>query len=264
MFLRSTVYFCAATGLAALAGSHAPGASYNEFVDPDLSDNVAAPTTLVLDPGVNSFTATSSVTDSDLIHLVVPAGRTLDSIIVAFHQDENRVFAGVQQGSTWTAGIGFDIDPSVMLGWTDFPISPGHNHIGEDILPNLAIGAGAIGFAPPLPSGDFTFLFQTYSSNIPFALNFVVSGGVPGDFNGDKFVNSSDLIPWRAAFGVTSGADADNDGDSDGRDMLIWQANFGKAPSTPGIIAPEPSAAVLSSLAWLLTARRRRKEYDNG
>jgi hypothetical protein len=40
-------------------------------------------------------------------------------------------------------------------------------------------------------------------------------------------VDDADLTAWRASLGVNAGADADNDGDSDGADFLAWQQSRG-------------------------------------
>jgi hypothetical protein len=74
------------------------------------------------------------------------------------------------------------------------------------------------------------------------------TGGVPGDFNNDNRVDAADLGQWQGDFSLTAGSDADADGDSDGRDFLLWQENFGfgVVPLTSANIAiPEPATLVL-------------------
>jgi hypothetical protein len=115
-----------------------------------------------------------------------------------------------------------------------------------------------------LPSGVYTFLFQTASNAITFGLDFslsAASGELPGDFNGDLTVDSADLGVWEGAFGVTSAADANNDGRSDGTDMLVWQRNAGLTGAAAAAHAvPEPAGALLAlgSLAGYAARRRRR------
>lgn len=46
------------------------------------------------------------------------------------------------------------------------------------------------------------------------------------DFNGDSLVDGQDLSVWSAAYASSGAADADDDGDSDGRDFLTWQRNL--------------------------------------
>ncbi len=87
----------------------------------------------------------------------------------------------------------------------------------------------------------------------------------PADFNGDGFVNGSDLAIWKTAFGVDAAADADGDGDSDGADFLVWQRTL----SVPGAAAvsstatqpvPEPTTCALFTiaLAGICVMRRTR------
>ena len=239
-------------------------ASYSEFVDGELSGNGAAPTAWALGAGANVLVAESSSTDFDILRISVPSNHTLNSLIVEFHEDVNRVFTGVQAGAVWTAGTGFEIDPTFMLGWTDFPTNPNHTHTGEDILDDMGLGAGASGFLPPLPSGDYTFLFQTPSNAIRFALSYNVSlvgAGLPGDFNGDQTVNGADLQRWEQAYGTSAGADADVDGDSDGTDYLVWQQNLTSAVTVAANAVPEPGASALAVAAMGGLAMCRRKAW---
>jgi autotransporter-associated beta strand protein len=85
---------------------------------------------------------------------------------------------------------------------------------------------------------------------------------IPGDFDGNGFVDGADLAQWRGDFGG-AGSDADADGDSDGNDFLVWQRNLGLGtpPSVSTAAAvPEPSSGallVLSALAVVGSATRR-------
>lgn len=264
MHLR--VFFRCLLLLAALHWSaYAGAADYSEFVSGDLSSVGSQPTPLALTAGDNSLIGEASVTDFDFLRISVPANHTLDAIVVTFHEDINQVYAGLQAGPTWTAGSGAEIDPAQLLGWANFPTNPHHGgHTGEDILDDIGLGAGATGFTPPLPSGVYTFLFQTASNAIRYGLNFSVSatsGELPGDFNGDLSVDSADLGVWEGAFGETSAADANNDGRSDGTDMLVWQRNAGLTEGAAAAHAvPEPAGALLAlgSLAGFAAWRRRR------
>lgn len=87
-----------------------------------------------------------------------------------------------------------------------------------------------------------------------------VHGIVPGDFDVDLDVDTSDFSQWESSFGVSSGADSDTDGDSDGFDLLEWQRFFGSSYSTsltiPVSVVPEPSllsGLTLVSLVLLTT-----------
>jgi hypothetical protein len=85
----------------------------------------------------------------------------------------------------------------------------------------------------------------------------------PADFNEDTFVNGADLTLWKAAYGVSDGADADGDFDTDGADFLVWQRNFGATTAGVATLAtvPEPAAALLTLFGAATVAgvsRRRR------
>jgi hypothetical protein len=246
----------------------ASAADYSEFApgSSDLSNNGAQPTPLALSFGNNALFGEASSMDVDILRVTVPTNFVLDAITITFHEDVDRVYAGLQAGPVWTAGTGNMVDASQLLGWADFPFDPSHggSHTGEDILDDISLGAGSIGFVAPLESGVYTFMFQTASTAIRYGLNFSISspdGSLPGDFNGDLSVNSADLGVWKGAFGATPTADANNDGRSDGADMLIWQRNVGLTGATPTVHAvPEPAAALLAlgALAGWAARRRRR------
>ena len=81
------------------------------------------------------------------------------------------------------------------------------------------------------------------------------------DFNGDRKVDAADLDVWESAFGVDDRADADRDGDSDGFDFLVWQAQNGLGALSEfsgAATVPEPSSGWLSVCVCLLAGSRRR------
>jgi O-glycosyl hydrolase len=74
----------------------------------------------------------------------------------------------------------------------------------------------------------------------------------PGDFNHDGQVNSDDLEVWSASYGIDALADADGDGDTDGRDFLTWQRNFGAGMLTASALTvPEPAT---QTFCWIAGA----------
>lgn len=242
--------------LALMVGHAVVAAEYNEFVQGDLSNQGASPTALALQPAGNLVVGATSAMDPDFLSFTVPQGHVLSSVIIEFHSDANQVFFGLQAGSTWTAGSSGEIDPALMLGWVDFPTDPSTSHVGEDLLDDLGLAAGAMGFTPPLGSGTYTALFTAPSTSVSWALDFRVSligARQPGDFNGDQVVNGSDLAIWRDEFGDTL----------EGRDFLVWQRNLGSSPASAAAV-PEPAASLLalSGLVGIMRRRRNARFYQ--
>ena len=95
---------------------------------------------------------------------------------------------------------------------------------------------------------------------------------IPGDYNGDRIVDSADYATWRNSFGATGSnlpADANHDGVVDIKDYLVWRstmqsesfgsgtspgggASLGGGPTFSDQLVPEPGVAVLASMAALI------------
>jgi hypothetical protein len=76
----------------------------------------------------------------------------------------------------------------------------------------------------------------------------------PADFNLDFSVDEADLSFWQLGYGTQSGAqkndgDADDDGDVDARDFLIWQRNYAPGALSASTAVPEPASGMLCILA---------------
>ncbi len=77
------------------------------------------------------------------------------------------------------------------------------------------------------------------------------------DFDGD--VNGDDFLIWQANFGladpwgrpVIEYCDADRDGDIDGNDFLIWQSEVDTSSNSASIAVPEPATLVLVAFSLL-------------
>jgi hypothetical protein len=81
-----------------------------------------------------------------------------------------------------------------------------------------------------------------------------------GDFNGDQVVDGADLAKWQSDYAINGDSDADDDGDSDGLDFLIWQRNFNPNIPPAAVSVPEPhSLSLIAMGAAGLGALRRRK-----
>lgn len=108
--------------------------------------------------------------------------------------------------------------------------------------------------------------FDIYERNLVHHDNHAVVGRMVGfrlaaaslgpnsaDFNTDSLVNGVDLEMWQQAYGISVAGDADNDGDSDGNDFLIWQRQFLSGTELPSenTSIPEPSCFLLSTVCVL-------------
>ncbi len=152
---------------------------HDEGVNGDLSGNAAAPTALALALGTNSIIATSVRLDLEYVAVTVPAGLSLQSLVLsAYSGVDGTAFHAVQSGSVFTEPPS-GTNVANLLGWSHF--GPNVAPLGTDYLPLLAAGPGAIGFAPPLGSGTYTFWLQQTGLNAAtyqFDFNVVPSPGV--------------------------------------------------------------------------------------
>src|SRR5690606_25491139 len=93
---------------------------------------------------------------------------------------------------------------------------------------------------------------------------------LPGDYNSDLVVDSSDYLVWKQDFGSTTDLAADGNGDGvvDARDFTVWRNNLGSSALVAA--TAEPAAVVLadespvSAVAagpddnWYLAPERRK------
>jgi hypothetical protein len=89
--------------------------------------------------------------------------------------------------------------------------------------------------------------------------NFLVTDGIPGDFDQDGDVDAGDLSMWNSSFGVNGAADSTGDGQSSGSDFLAWQGRYALDlyPATAVASAvPEPASVILGLCAMAGFAMR--------
>ncbi|MEZ6073234.1 MAG: DUF642 domain-containing protein [Pirellulales bacterium] len=87
--------------------------------------------------------------------------------------------------------------------------------------------------------------------------------GLPGDGNGDGWVDGLDYLLWAGAYSTHPGADGDigdgdynDDGWVDGLDYLLWAGEYGNHAAAA---VPEPTTAVLAVVGFSAWAVRRRR-----
>lgn len=150
------------------------GVSHDETVDGDLSGDRDNPTVLSLDPGDNLLSGTmGALDDVDFVTVNIAEGFQLDALFFEDYTGEDGLvsFLGMQAGTAWTEGIGDDIQPANLMGWTHLAI----DQVGSDILGDIGTAPGTEEFIPPFPNGDYTLLLQEQSDRLGYTLNFSVS-----------------------------------------------------------------------------------------
>jgi hypothetical protein len=140
------------------------------------------------------------------------------------------------------------------------------------LFPTDADGYPVVGPDPFSIWNEYSALIDIRPGNDGYILSreslvtFEVSvGPLPGDFNGDGWVDGLDYLLWAGSFGTHPGPDGDpsdgdynDDGWVDGLDYLLWAGNYGGHTSTTGV--PEPAGLTLLVLAGaVLTLRRQGK-----
>jgi hypothetical protein len=162
--------------LVAALPSGAGAFSYSESLDGELSSNRLAPTTLAAAYGSNTLTASTQQGDLEYVRITLPANLVLGSLVLtAMTSTDDVAFIAVHQGETFSVTPG-TATPAVLLGYSHFGSGSlaGGATVGSDMLDDMGIAFGAIGFTPPLVGSDFTFWIQQ-TQLIPFAytLDFV-------------------------------------------------------------------------------------------
>lgn len=165
---------------------------WDESINGDLSGDRLNPTPFVLTLGTHSIIATSIAGDREYFTMAMAAGLQLDMInLVSYVGNDPLAFIAVQQGTVFTEPPTGTVTAN-LLGWTHF--GTGNATLGTDILDNMGAGAGAIGFTPPLPSGDHTFWSQqTGANSVTYQLDFVVTPA-PSTL---VMLGLAGLMPWR-------------------------------------------------------------------
>ena len=178
--MKNPAIFCMtgalALGFTLAVSASARGASHDEAINGDISDNRMAPTTLNLSAGSNTVaglfgvSSTPGVQDLDYFTVVVPPGTKLSQVILTqLRAGGGKSFIGIQAGPVMTL-TPTSTDPSPLLAY-------GHifNSLqGSDLLPAIAIENG-------LAAGTYTFWMNEtdIGEMYPYALDFVVEALPP-------------------------------------------------------------------------------------
>lgn len=158
------------------------GVIWNESVNGDLSNSGLAPTPLKVSMGSNDLYGTTGkssstgVIDRDYFTFTIPSGLVLSSIFVLPGTHGlgplGESFISVEAGPEVTVSAN-PSNAAGLLGWYHYSAAD----IGTDILPLMgSAGFGSTGFAPPLPSGTYSFWVQEASvGTAPYGFDFEVT-----------------------------------------------------------------------------------------
>lgn len=153
----------------------ASAAVWDETVDGDISGDRAAPSAAIVALGDNLVQGATGRNDLDYLTFSVPAGLTLEAIILEDYDSlDNKGFMAVQAGGVFTEPPGAsEVEVGNLLGYVLF--GSGEAAQGNDLLPLMAAADGVMGFTAPLPAGPYTFWIQQTGLATTYAMNFRVA-----------------------------------------------------------------------------------------
>ena len=153
----------------------ASAAVWDESVNGDISGDRAAPSAAVVALGDNLVKGATGRSDLDYLTFTVPAGLTLEAIILDDYESfDQKGFMAVQAGGVFTEPPGAsEVEVGNLLGYVLFGSGPAAK--GNDLLPLMAAADGVIGFTAPLPAGPYTFWIQQTGLATTYAMNFRVA-----------------------------------------------------------------------------------------
>ncbi|MEX2306051.1 MAG: hypothetical protein WD738_00565 [Pirellulales bacterium] len=236
--------------VAAVFGASAPvhAVNHNETTNGDLSNSGSSPTQLTLSAGSNLVTATMPGSDLDFLTVHIPVDHVFSALtLVSYTSTDGTSFIGMKNGTT----IAVTGNPATLNGYTHFGTVPGN--VGQDILDDIGMGFGSVGFTPPLATGAYSFWIQQANTvNVSYQFDFMVTAlpppGLDGDYNDNDVVDAADFVVWRKMLNQT-GPDLAADGNGDEvvnqLDYDFWSARFGNMASGAGSAIPEPASLVL-------------------
>jgi hypothetical protein len=174
---RSTVARRVAAAACALAPAVQAATVYDESTSGDLSGNGLTPTFVSLAAGSNVVTGTTGrqngVVDRDYLSFTVPAGWQLSAITPLPGTSTvagGLAFIGIEAGAQVTTPV--TGPATTLLGWHHY--APGD--VGNNILPLIGAGAGAIGFSGALAAGTYSVWIQeTGTGTVPYVMEFTLS-----------------------------------------------------------------------------------------
>jgi len=152
--------------------------AFDESRDGDASDNRFAPIIIALTQGMNTVrgfsgqSSTPDIHDLDYITFTIAEGFQLDGFFVqAASVGGAFSFVGLQAGPQITIPADWTDINTPLLGWAHF----GSSTIGADILPDMAISPGSVGFSGPLAAGTYALWIMELDASEPHTYSFGLS-----------------------------------------------------------------------------------------
>jgi hypothetical protein len=84
------------------AASNVIAGDYLELASGDLSGDRLAPTNWSVTHGTNRLIASTSPGDQEYVHINIPTGHRLGSLVVQFFSKSDQMFLGAEQGTTFS------------------------------------------------------------------------------------------------------------------------------------------------------------------
>lgn len=187
---------------ACLALAFAPAAwaatVYDEGVSGDFSGAGLSPTFVTVAAGANVVMGTTGrangVVDRDYFYITVPVGLQLSAITPLAGTATvggGLSFIGLEAGTQVTTPV--TGPATTLLGWRHYAPAD----IGNNILPLIGTGVGAIGFTGPLPAGDYAVWIQeTGVGTVPYVMEFALTAAVPEPASGLLLLGGLAGLGW--------------------------------------------------------------------
>ncbi len=152
---------------------------YNETFDGDLSDDGSQPSIFTLTDGSNMISSCQrgSPRDIDYITFNIPQGKILERIDLSNFSSipsSNLGFIGIQRGSTFTEPPG-GANVANLLGGIVY----GSAESNSNVLPEMGMLSGAMGFTPALTADDYSLWLNQGSDESCVTLDLIVGDECP-------------------------------------------------------------------------------------